>query len=94
MVSPKITVVVPCFNAEATIAEALLSVLMQTEDNLEVIVIDDNSSDNTVEIIEYFCRKDQRLKFHVNKKNIGVANTKNRGLALARGTYLGFLVCR
>lgn len=91
MSEPKISVIVPCFNASTTISVTLASLLTQTEKDLQIIVIDDYSSDHSVEIISRFAEKDSRVQYVVNPINIGVANTKNLGLSLALGKYISFL---
>jgi len=88
---PHISVVMPAYNAEATIGEAISSVLNQTYDNFELIVIDDCSKDRTTYIISEFAEKDHRICFLRNEKNSGVAFTRNRGVAAAKGTWIAFL---
>ncbi|MCK6393457.1 glycosyltransferase [Zoogloea sp.] len=89
MPTPKISVVVPAFNHEAYIAEALTSVLGQTLADLELIVIDDASRDGTWDIIQGI--RDPRLRALRHSTNQGAHATLNEGLALARGDYLAIL---
>ncbi len=86
MTAPAVTVVMTAYNGEAYIAEAIRGVLEQTFGDFELLVIDDGSSDRTVEIIKSF--DDPRLVFVQNEHNIGISNTRNRGTELARGRYL------
>ena len=86
MTNPTVSVVMTAYNGEAYIAEAIRGVLEQTFTDFELIVIDDGSSDHTVEIIKGF--DDPRLVFVQNERNMGISNTRNRGAALTRGRYL------
>ena len=89
MTAPKISVVVPAFNHQAYITEALTSVLDQTLDDLELIVIDDASRDSTWDIIQTI--RDPRLRAIRHTTNQGAHATLNEGLTLARGDYLAIL---
>jgi glycosyltransferase involved in cell wall biosynthesis len=85
--APLISVVVPCFNTERYIAEALDSVLAQPVRGVQVIVIDDGSTDRSAEIIRGY---DDRIEYR-RQANGGIGAARNAGIALARGTYLAFL---
>jgi GT2 family glycosyltransferase len=85
---PEISVVIPAFNAEHTIGETLESALGQTFQDLEVIVIDDGSTDATASVAATF--KDARLRL-LSFPNAGVATARNRGVAAARGRFIAFL---
>ena len=89
MNAPTFTAVIPAFNAALTLASSLRSVLAQTEKDLEVIVIDDGSSDRTHEVAETF-RCDRRLRI-VRHENRGLASARNTGIEHARGRFIGFL---
>lgn len=86
--SPTISVVIPAYNAQATITKTIESVRQQTYSDLEIIVINDGSSDRTAEIVNNI--KEQRIKLF-NYPNGGVATARNRGIAKARGEYIAFL---
>lgn len=86
-----VSVIMPAYNCEKYIEEAINSVLFQTYSNLELIVIDDGSKDNTVKIIERLIKKDSRVKFYKNEKNLGVSATRNKGISLANGDWIAFL---
>jgi glycosyltransferase involved in cell wall biosynthesis len=79
----------PAFNARAYIAEAIDSVLNQTYANWELIIIDDASTDNTIQIVKTFI--DPRIKLSGNKHNLGPDKTTNIGMKNASGEYLTFL---
>jgi glycosyltransferase involved in cell wall biosynthesis len=82
-----VSVVVPAFNAARTIGETLDSVLAQTYKNLEVLVVDDGSTDATSSIVRDYARRDPRVML-VNKPNAGVASARNYGLAVCHGDYV------
>lgn len=83
MKNPRITVLMPVFNAEKFLKEAIDSILNQTFKDFEFLIINDASTDRSKEIILSY--KDQRIRYFENKKNLGQAVTLNRGLRLARG---------
>ena len=89
MHTPLISVIVPVFNVENYIANCLLSLLDQTLKNIEIIVINDGSTDGSGEIIKLF-EVDKRLKV-IEQKNLGVSKARNAGLNIARGDYIGFV---
>lgn len=86
-----ISVVMPAYNTEKTIDQAIQSVIDQTYKNLELIIIDDCSSDETVKRINAFVCKDSRLRLLQNEKNTGVAMSRNRGVEEASGEWIAFL---
>lgn len=86
-----VSVIMPAYNCEKYIADAIESVLDQTYLNFELIVIDDDSKDRTFEIIKKYSNKDPRVKVFKNKKNSGVSATRNRGISLAEGQWIAFL---
>jgi len=90
-VKPLVSVIMPAYNAEKYIAEAIESVVAQSYENWELIVIDDCSADNTAEIARSFAEKDGRIRLIKNNKNIGAAETRNKGLDLAKGEYIALL---
>lgn len=83
---PKISVIMPAYNAEKYIKAAIESILEQTFTDFEFIIIDDGSIDSTAAIIQSY--SDKRIRFCPNEQNIGVAATLNRGLELACGEYI------
>ena len=88
---PKITVIMPAYNAAQYIEAAVRSVMGQTVSDWILLVIDDGSRDNTCEIVEKLAAEDERVHLLRNEQNMGVANTRNRGLALCRGEFAAFL---
>ena len=83
---PKISVIMPAYNAEKYIAEAIDSILGQTFGDFEFIILNDCSTDRTEEIILSY--EDPRIVYLKNEQNMGVAATLNRGLAVAKGEYI------
>lgn len=86
-----ISVIIPIHNVEDTLRICLNSVLKQTYSNFEIICIDDNSSDSSLEILEYFANKDSRVKILKNNFNRGLGYSRNIGLEKAKGDYVIFL---
>lgn len=86
----KISIIVPVYNVEKYIKRCLDSLINQTYKNLEIICIDDGSTDQSGEICDKYALKDKRIRvFH--KKNSGVSSTKNLGLDVFQGDYVGFV---
>ncbi len=84
--NPVVSVIIPAYNTAAYIAKSIESVLQQTLQNIEIIVIDDGSTDNTVQIARSF--QDQRLRVLVNEINQGTTVTTNRGIEAAQGEWV------
>lgn len=89
--SPLVSVIMPAYNAEPYIEEAIRSVLGQSVSDLELIIIDDCSTDATPDIICRLAGEDSRILPLVNEHNMGVARTRNRGLDLSRGSFVAFI---
>lgn len=87
--NPLVSVLITTYNSEKYIKDALESILNQTYSNLEIVIIDDASIDNTLEIIQSF--KDKRIKLFVNEKNLGVSENMNKGIKLSHGKYLAVM---
>ena len=88
---PLVSVVMPSYNMESFIEEAISSVIAQSVSDWELIVIDDCSKDNTRKIVADFAEKDSRIQLVVNEENMGVAKTRNRGLTMSRGKFVALL---
>ena len=86
----KVTVIIPVYNVEPYLTRCLDSVLGQTYSNIEVIVVNDGSKDNTKKILDDYASKYENIIVkHI--KNGGVANARNVGIQLATGEYIGFI---
>lgn len=84
--SHRISVIMPAYNGEQYLQEAIQSILDQTEKNFEFVIINDGSTDNTWKMLKN--NSDTRIRLFQNEKNIGLAGSLNKGLALARGMYI------
>lgn len=85
---PVVSVIIPAYNAEKTIEKCLDSLFNQTLKEIEIIVINDCSKDNTLKILKKYKNK---IKLIDNKKNLGPAGSRNKGLDVAQGKYIGFV---
>ncbi|GAB5400717.1 MAG: glycosyltransferase family 2 protein [Aureisphaera sp.] len=88
---PLVSIITPLYNAEAFIAQNMESVLGQTYENWEQIIVDDVSTDASSEIVRTFAAKDDRIQLVRNPENKGAAFTRNRATELAKGDYIAFL---
>ena len=88
---PDISVIIPIYNSEDSILRCLSSVQDQTFNNIEIICIDDCSSDNSNRILKELALKDERIILLENEKNVGPGVSRNKGIDIARGDYLIFI---
>lgn len=86
--NPLVSVVMPVYNAERYLRESIESILAQSYSNWELILVDDGSQDGSVGIARSYAELDSRVRCYANEKNLGVARTRNRALAEARGVYV------
>ena len=89
--TPKISVIIPCYNVERYISRCLDSVCGQTLKDIEIICVDDCSTDNTLKIIQEYKKKDKRIILIKHIKNQGVSISRNDGIKKATGEYIGFV---
>ena len=87
---PLVSVIMPIYNTEEYLKEALDSVINQTYKDLEIICINDGSKDNSFKIMEEYAQKDNRIIIH-SQENKGLPATKNVGVSLAKGKYITFV---
>lgn len=85
-----ISVIVPVYNASIHIKKCIDSLIEQTYRNIEIILIDDGSNDNSYEICKEYEKKDKRIRA-IQKENGGVSSARNFGLKIAKGDYIGFV---
>ncbi len=84
MTDPKLSVVMSCYNAQGTVQKAIDSIVNQSFTEFEFIIIDDASSDNTLEILSQYQKQDKRITILTNKSNQGLSYSLNRGIQQAR----------
>jgi glycosyltransferase involved in cell wall biosynthesis len=89
--SADVTVVIPAYNAESTIEECLESVLSQEGVSVDIVVVDDGSSDETCNIVRGIIEKDSRVSLINNRRTKGVSGARNTGLDISKGEYVTFL---
>lgn len=87
---PKLTFIVPVFNVEDYIEECLISIMNQTEPDIEIIIVNDGSTDKSASICSEYEKKDSRIKV-IHKKNEGLGYARNSGLSIALGKYISFV---
>ena len=86
-----VSIIMPAWNSEKTITDSIQSVLSQTYESWELIVINDASQDRTVAIVDSFASEEPRIKILTNKENKGVSYSRKRGVAEAKGEWIAFL---
>jgi glycosyltransferase involved in cell wall biosynthesis len=90
MKTPLISIIVPAYNVESYISNALDSILAQTYTKIEIIVVNDGSKDRTRTIIDHYASIDNRIKA-IHKENGGVTSARLRGVSEAAGEWIGFV---
>lgn len=88
---PKVTILMPVYNGEKYLREAIESILNQTYSNFRFLIIDDGSTDNSQNIIKSY--NDSRINLYVNEKNLGLAKTLNKGIDLTDTKYIARMDC-
>lgn len=88
---PRVSVIIPVYNAERYLRCCLEAVRRQTLQDIEIICVDDGSTDNSAAILHEYAAKDSRFRLTMLPKNLGAAAARNCGMAIARGEYLGFV---
>ena len=88
-----VSVIMPTFNASKYLADSIESILGQTYTNLELLITDDNSSDETRKILDQFAQKDSRVKVEYLKENYGPGIARNKSIERAEGRYIAFCDC-
>ena len=86
----KLSIIVPVYNASKYLERCLDSVINQTLKEIEIICINDGSSDNSKTILENYAKKDNRIKI-INQKNLGLSASRNKGIKYANGEYIFFV---
>jgi teichuronic acid biosynthesis glycosyltransferase TuaG len=86
-----VSIITPSYNSETFIKDTILSVLNQTFQNWEMIIVDDKSRDESINIIQEFIKNDNRIKFIKLNNNMGAAMARNEALKVSKGRYISFL---
>lgn len=87
---PIISIIVPVYNVESFLPKCLDSIISQTFQDIELILVDDGSPDKSPQICDYYKSKDERIRV-IHKNNGGLSSARNAGLAISRGEYIGFV---
>lgn len=87
---PFVSIIVPVYNVEAYVGECIESILSQTYDRIQIILVDDGSTDGSCEICDSYGRRDSRIRV-VHKRNGGLSDARNVGLAVAEGDFVSFI---
>ncbi|MCY4145378.1 MAG: glycosyltransferase family A protein [Chloroflexi bacterium] len=90
---PKVSVVMAVYNGEAYLSEAIVSILTQTLADFEFLVVDDGSQDASAQIIQGWQQRDERIRLLRMRRNMGMADARNRGIEAAAGAYITFMDC-
>lgn len=88
MLDKLVSVIIPVYNVGKYVEEAIVSIQEQTYSNIEIIVIDDCSTDNTFDIVNNLAKQDHRIRLYRNSENLKIVKTLNRALSLANGEYI------
>uniref|UniRef100_UPI003AEFCC04 glycosyltransferase family 2 protein n=1 Tax=Cetobacterium sp. TaxID=2071632 RepID=UPI003AEFCC04 len=86
----KVSIIIPVYNVELYLREALDSVINQTLKEIEIIIVNDGSTDNSLEIVKEYETKDHRI-IVINQENQGLSGARNSGLKIAKGHYIYFM---
>lgn len=87
----KVSIILPIYNVELYLRKCIDSIINQSEEDIEIICIDDCSTDHSAEIMEEYAKRDRRIVFLRNDKNLGLSATRNIGIGHAKGNYIQFV---
>lgn len=88
---PLVSIIMPAYNCSTTIKKSIESILAQSYTNWELLITDDNSTDDTTSIINTYARNDKRIKYWVMKDNSGAGVARNNSISYAEGRFIAFL---
>ena len=88
--NPLVSIIIPVYNVELYVKESIESVLKQTYKNIEIIIVDDGSTDNSLKVCKEVLDTDKRIKV-IHQENQGVVKARNKGIELANGDYIMFV---
>ena len=87
----KVSIIVPVYNSQSYLKECIKSLLSQTLKEIEIILINDGSTDNSLQILSNFALKDSRIKIISKENNTGMSDARNLGLEISNGEFIGFV---
>lgn len=90
-ISNLVSIIVPMYNAEKYVEDTINSVINQTYTNWEMLIVNDNSTDNSLEIVKKYAKNDSRIKIYNNDKNLGVVKSRNKMIEKSNGQFIAFL---
>lgn len=88
--TPKVSIIIPVYNAEGNICRCLDSLLKQSLSNIEIIAVNDGSKDRSLNLLNQYMNKDERIVV-IDQENSGVSSARNTGISVSRGEYIGFV---
>lgn len=88
---PLVSVIMPCYNVENYVAESIASVQRQSYSHWELLIVDDASTDRTVQIVKDLADQDEKIRFFAKDQHSGIADTRNQCIQMAQGHFLAFL---
>ena len=91
METPAISVIIPLYNCAPWLRECLDSVVLQTLKDIEILIVDDKSTDNSVSIAEEYAAQDRRIRIFRSTENLGPGPCRNTAIAQACGEYIAFM---
>ncbi len=91
MIDPLVSVIMPVYNSEKFLDESIRSVIGQTYENWELIIVDDASTDNSILLAQKYAQSEDRIKVYMNDINLGVAATRNKAVNFSKGEWVAFL---
>ena len=91
MSQPKVSILTTCYNRALFLGDAITSVLAQTFEDFEYIIVDDGSTDESIEIATHYAKTDQRIKVYENEGNLGDYPNRNRAASYATGEYIKYI---
>ncbi len=89
--NPLVSVLIPTYNSVDFVEDTVRSIMNQTYTNIEIVIVDDASTDGTIKILEKLSKEDKRIKLSQNKKNLGITDNMNNGILKCTGKYIAIL---
>ena len=84
----QVSIILPVYNSEHYLNSTLVSILQQTMPDFELIAINDCSTDQSLQILQNWAQRDNRIQIAANEQNMGVADARNKGITMAKGEYI------